>query len=97
MLPSKTHNPFYFIDQTSFEGGELIITTHRILWGRPGVIPRGQTCLALNLSLIVYIEEESPSAFSFSRSRKVVLHLSDPDTSMIYSCIFTYLFSILIH
>ncbi|EFA02261.1 vacuolar protein-sorting-associated protein 36 [Tribolium castaneum] len=64
--------------KTSFEGGELIITTHRILWGRPGAISKGQTCLALNLSLIVYIEEESPSAFSFSRSRKVLLHLSEP-------------------
>ncbi|XP_068907055.1 vacuolar protein-sorting-associated protein 36 isoform X1 [Tenebrio molitor] len=64
--------------KTSFEGGELIITTYRILWGRPGAISKGQTCLALNLSLIVYIEEESPSAFSFSRSKKVVLHLSEP-------------------
>jgi ESCRT-II complex subunit VPS36 len=51
------------------------------LWGRPGAISKGQTCLALNLSLIVYIEEESPSAFSFSRSKKVVLHLSEPHDS----------------
>ncbi|KAL3267190.1 hypothetical protein HHI36_011327 [Cryptolaemus montrouzieri] len=63
--------------KTSFEGGELIITSHRILWGRPGAIPTGQTCLALNLSLVVYIEEESPSAFSFSKSRKIVLFLSE--------------------
>ncbi|RZC33515.1 vacuolar protein-sorting-associated protein 36 [Asbolus verrucosus] len=64
--------------KTSFEGGELIITTHRLLWGRPGAISKGQTCLALNLSLVVYIEEESPSAFSFSRSRKIILYLSEP-------------------
>lgn len=63
--------------KTNFEGGELIITTHRILWGRPGVIAKGQTCLGVSLELIVYIEEESPSAFSFRRSRKVLLHLSE--------------------
>ncbi|CAG9856613.1 unnamed protein product [Phyllotreta striolata] len=63
--------------KTSFEGGELIITSHRILWARPGQIARGQTCLALNLSLVVFFEEESPSAFSFSRSRKIVLHLTE--------------------
>lgn len=61
--------------QTSFEGGELIITSHRIFWGRPGVIARGQTCLSLNLSDIVFVEEESPSAFNFSRSRKLLVYL----------------------
>ncbi|KAJ8922496.1 hypothetical protein NQ315_007525 [Exocentrus adspersus] len=63
--------------KTSFEGGELIITTHRILWGRPGAIARGQTCLALNFDLIVFVEEEPASTFSFSRSRKVILHLAE--------------------
>ncbi|KAK9869949.1 hypothetical protein WA026_006047 [Henosepilachna vigintioctopunctata] len=63
--------------KTSFEGGQLIITSHRILWGRPGAIETGQTCLALNLSLVVYIEEESPGTFSFSRSRKIILFLSE--------------------
>ncbi|XP_060532086.1 vacuolar protein-sorting-associated protein 36 [Cylas formicarius] len=67
--------------KTSFEGGELIITTHRILWGRPGIIAKGQTCLALKLELVVYVEEASPSTFSFSRSRKVVLHLSEDSDS----------------
>lgn len=63
--------------KTSFEGGELIITSHRILWGRPGTIATGQTCLALSLSLVVYVEEESLSTFSFSRSRKIILFLSE--------------------
>ncbi|XP_023011934.2 vacuolar protein sorting 36 [Leptinotarsa decemlineata] len=67
--------------KTSFEGGELIITTHRLLWGRPGQIARGQTCLSLNLSLVVFVEEESPSSFSFSRSRKIILHLSEVNDS----------------
>lgn len=64
--------------QTGFEGGEITITTHRVIWGRPGAIPLGQVCLSLHLSYVIFIEEESPSAFSFSRSRKVVLHLTEP-------------------
>lgn len=65
--------------KTNFEGGELIITTHRILWGRPGVIAKGQTCLALNLNLVVYFEEDSPGMFNLTRSRKISIYLSDPE------------------
>lgn len=65
--------------QTSYENGELILTTHRFLWGRPGDIPRGMNCLSLPLKYIVFIEEEVPSAFSFSKSKKLLLHLTEPD------------------
>ncbi|CAL1673112.1 unnamed protein product [Lasius platythorax] len=64
--------------KTTFEGGELILTSHRILWGRPGDIPRGNTCLSLLLRYIVFFEEENPGPFSFGRSKKIVLHLSEP-------------------
>ncbi|KAK4887663.1 hypothetical protein RN001_003934 [Aquatica leii] len=64
--------------KTSFEGGEIVITSHRVIWGRPGAIALGQMCLSLPISLVVFIEEESPSAFSFSRSRKILLHLKEP-------------------
>lgn len=55
-----------------------MLTTHRILWGRPGQIALGQICLSLPLKLVVFIEEEASSAFSFSRSRKIILHLNEP-------------------
>ncbi|XP_014473916.1 PREDICTED: vacuolar protein-sorting-associated protein 36 [Dinoponera quadriceps] len=64
--------------KTNFEGGELILTSHRILWGRPGDIPRGNTCLSLPLRYIIFFEEEVPGPFSFGRSKKIVLHLSEP-------------------
>lgn len=67
------------------------MTTNRILWGRPGAISTGQTCLALDLSLIIYVEEESPSNFSFSRSRKVILHLSEATGGMIAFCTHFYI------
>lgn len=54
-----------------------MLTNYRILWGRPGDIPRGLTCLSLSLRYIIYFEEETPGAFSFGRSKKVVLHLAE--------------------
>jgi ESCRT-II complex subunit VPS36 len=64
--------------QTPFEGGEVVLTSHRLLWGRPGDIPRGLICLSLPLHYIVFVEEEmGSSSFGFSRSKKIVLHLSE--------------------
>ncbi|XP_023704185.1 vacuolar protein-sorting-associated protein 36 isoform X2 [Cryptotermes secundus] len=63
---------------TPFEGGEVVLTSHRLLWGRPGDIPRGLTCLSLPLRYVVFVEEEiGSSSFGFSRSKKIVLHLSE--------------------
>lgn len=64
--------------KTQFEGGELVLTTHRILWGRPGDLSRGQPWLCLSLSYVIFFEEDTPGSFSFGRSTKVVLHLSEP-------------------
>lgn len=64
--------------KTNFEGGELVLTSHRFLWGRPGDISRGNTCLSLSLRHIVFFEEEVPGPFSFGRSKKIVIHLSEP-------------------
>ncbi|CAH0561245.1 unnamed protein product [Brassicogethes aeneus] len=78
ILLTETNVRLYDGDQkTSFEGGELALTTHRLLWGRPGQIASGQTCLSLNLSLICYYEQESPTGFGFSRSRKILVFLYD--------------------
>lgn len=54
-----------------------MITTYRIIWGRPGAISTGQECLSLSLSYVIFVEEENPSSFSF-KSRKLVLHLTEP-------------------
>uniref|UniRef100_A0A224XDV5 Vacuolar protein-sorting-associated protein 36 n=1 Tax=Panstrongylus lignarius TaxID=156445 RepID=A0A224XDV5_9HEMI len=63
-------------NKTTFEGGEAVLTSHRLWWVAPGVVENGLSCLSLDLSYIVFIEEETPSAFAFTRSRKLVLHLS---------------------
>ncbi|XP_043520315.1 vacuolar protein-sorting-associated protein 36 [Frieseomelitta varia] len=63
--------------KTNFESGELVLTSHRFLWGRPGDISRGLTCLSLSLRHIVFFEEEVPGPFSFGRSKKIIIHLSE--------------------
>ncbi|XP_063231751.1 vacuolar protein-sorting-associated protein 36 [Bacillus rossius redtenbacheri] len=64
-------------DKTPFENGEVMLTSHRLLWGHAGDLSGGRTCLSLPLRYVVFAEEES-SGFGFSRSRKVMLHLSAP-------------------
>ncbi|XP_012278337.1 vacuolar protein-sorting-associated protein 36 [Orussus abietinus] len=63
--------------KTTFEGGEVILTSHRLLWGRPEDISQRRMCLSLPLRYIIFFEEENPGPFSFSRSKKVILHLLD--------------------
>lgn len=56
-------------EKTSFEGGMLMLTTHRLLWRAY----RNNNCvLCLSLSLCVYIEEQ-PSGFT--KSAKIIVHL----------------------
>lgn len=64
--------------KTTFEHGEVSLTSHRILWSRSGDVPRGSTCLSLSLNYVIFIEDEVPGSFSFSRSHKIILHLSEP-------------------
>jgi len=74
--------------QTTFEGGEIVLTSHRLLWGRPGEIPRGLTCLSLPLRYVVFVEEETgSSSFVFNRSKKIVLHLSEALPGEMYEAV----------
>uniref|UniRef100_A0A6M2DTY1 Vacuolar protein-sorting-associated protein 36 n=1 Tax=Xenopsylla cheopis TaxID=163159 RepID=A0A6M2DTY1_XENCH len=61
--------------KTNFEGGEVVLTSRRLFWGRPGEIPKGQTCITLPLQLVKSVEEASSGVFGFSRSKKIILYL----------------------
>lgn len=61
-------------NKTSYEKGEVILTTLRLLWCLPG----DAHYLSLNLKYIVYFEEEKSSSFIFSKSPKLVLYLTEP-------------------
>ncbi|GBP75862.1 Vacuolar protein-sorting-associated protein 36 [Eumeta japonica] len=63
-------------DKTQFTDGELLLTTHRILWGKPGDIPKGLTCLSLYLYYVFCTEEESGGVFGLGGPKRIILHLS---------------------
>ncbi|XP_032512392.2 vacuolar protein-sorting-associated protein 36 [Danaus plexippus] len=62
-------------DKTQFVDGEIILTTHRILWGKPGDIPKGLVCLSLHLYYIFCVEEESGGVFGLGGPKRIILHL----------------------
>lgn len=64
--------------QTNFEDGEILLTTHRLLWGKPGEIARGMTALSLKLKYVMAIDEETASSMLFSTKQRIILHLSQP-------------------
>ncbi|XP_050362464.1 vacuolar protein-sorting-associated protein 36 [Nymphalis io] len=62
-------------DKTQFIDGEVVLTTHRILWGKPGDIPKGLVCLSLHLYYIFCMEEESGGMFGLGGPKRIILHL----------------------
>lgn len=64
--------------KTHFVTSDLVLTNYRIFWGQPNEVDNQGSRLALSLKYIIFLEEENPGAFSFSRSKKVVLHLTEP-------------------
>ena len=78
--------------QTNYEDGELTLTSHRIIWARPGDIARGQVCLSLPLSRIFTVEDTSPSTFTFWKSRKIILHLAPVESGRLFLFIICEIF-----
>ncbi|XP_064482035.1 vacuolar protein-sorting-associated protein 36-like [Ornithodoros turicata] len=72
--------------KTPFVGGELVLSTHRILWNGPE-----NRRLSLRLNLIVLVEEQSGS---WSKSSKIICHLGPPPsekhTGVVQSSPFNY-------
>ncbi|CAB3236030.1 unnamed protein product [Arctia plantaginis] len=62
-------------DKTQYTDGEVVLTTHRILWGKPGDIPKGLVCLSLYLYYVFCIEEESGGVFGLGGPKRIILHL----------------------
>lgn len=61
--------------QTQFTDGEVVLTTHRILWGKSGDIPKGLVCLSLHLYYVFCVEEESGGVFGLGGPKRIILHL----------------------
>ncbi|XP_023309345.2 vacuolar protein-sorting-associated protein 36 [Lucilia cuprina] len=64
--------------KTQFEEGDLVLTSHRLFWGRPGDIAKAAVCLCLNLKYVISVSEEQASNFLFGRKTRLILHLRQP-------------------
>lgn len=65
-------------DKTQFEEGEVVLTTHRLFWGRPGEIAKAATVLCLHLKYVLSLSEETASSFIFGRKQRIIVHLRPP-------------------
>ncbi|XP_052872683.1 vacuolar protein-sorting-associated protein 36 [Anopheles cruzii] len=78
-------------EKTSYEDGEVVLTSHRLLWGRNGEIGRGGNAFALRLQYVVSLEEEEASSMLFGKKKRIIIRLAElrPDKKsgpMDYSC-----------
>ncbi|XP_035912647.1 vacuolar protein-sorting-associated protein 36 [Anopheles stephensi] len=64
-------------EKTNYEDGELVLTSHRLLWGRNGEIARGGSCLELKLRYVTAVDEEEASSMLFGRKKRIILRLRD--------------------
>lgn len=62
-------------EKTNYEDGEVVLTTHRMFWGRSGEIARGMTCMSLALSRVDSLYEEWASANIFGRKKRLIIRL----------------------
>ncbi|XP_017128755.1 vacuolar protein-sorting-associated protein 36 [Drosophila elegans] len=64
--------------KTEFEEGEIVLTTHRLFWGRPGEIARAAITLCLPLSYVISLSEETTASNFFGRKTRIIMHLRPP-------------------
>ncbi|XP_014090894.2 vacuolar protein-sorting-associated protein 36 [Bactrocera oleae] len=64
--------------KTEYEEGEIVLTTHRLFWGRPGEIARAATTLCLSLRHVISLSEETASSYFFGRKIRYILYLREP-------------------
>lgn len=53
--------------------GEAVLTSHRLFWGRPGVIQAGGTCMGLQLKHVAGINEEWASSNLFGKKKRLII------------------------
>ncbi|XP_050089751.1 vacuolar protein-sorting-associated protein 36 [Anopheles aquasalis] len=64
-------------EKTSYDDGELILTSHRLLWGRNGELARGENVLSLRLLYVTSLEQEEASSMLFGKKKRIILRLGE--------------------
>ncbi|XP_053673355.1 vacuolar protein-sorting-associated protein 36 [Anopheles nili] len=62
-------------EKTNFEDGDIVLTSHRLMWGKNGEITRGGNIIALKLQYVTSVDEEEASSMLFSRKKRIILRL----------------------
>ena len=65
------------IFQTCFEDGEVVLTTHRMFWGKAGEFSRGSNIIQLQLKYIKSLDDEMGSSMFFGKKRRLIIRLHD--------------------
>lgn len=76
-LKKSNGNLIFLLFQTLFEDGEIILTTHRLFWGKAGEYSRGSSMLQLQLKYVKSLDEEMGSSMFFGKKKRLILHLSE--------------------
>lgn len=63
--------------QTNYEDGEIVLTTHRLFWGRLGEMERGLKVLSLHHKYVHALDDETVSSFVFGRKKRIIMRLKD--------------------
>lgn len=63
--------------KTAFEDGEVVITTHRVFWGKAGEFVRGSLIIQLQLKYVKSLDEEMGSSMFFGKKRRLIIRLNE--------------------
>lgn len=55
-----------------------MLTSHRLLWARPGEMGRGGNAIALKLKYVLSLDEETASSGFFGKKKRIILNLAAP-------------------
>lgn len=58
-----------------------MLTSHRLLWGRPGDTSAGRPTLSLPLKYIQSLDEEAAGSFFTGKKKRIILNLTAPDAN----------------
>ncbi|XP_049544421.1 vacuolar protein-sorting-associated protein 36 [Anopheles darlingi] len=64
-------------EKTSYDDGELILTSHRLIWGRNGELARGGNALSLRLLHVTSLDQEEASSMLFGKKKRIILRLGE--------------------
>uniref|UniRef100_A0A336MXD8 Vacuolar protein-sorting-associated protein 36 n=1 Tax=Culicoides sonorensis TaxID=179676 RepID=A0A336MXD8_CULSO len=70
-------------EKVGFDEGDIILTTHRLIWGKVLDIAHGVNTISLPLRYIYSFDEETASSGFFGRKKRIILNLHPPSPNKV--------------